>query len=69
MNETPREYLEKIRLDKAAFLLATTEKSNLEICYEVGFQSPSSFYKAFRNYKKCSPSEYRKKREALHDTN
>ncbi|WP_342415049.1 Ada metal-binding domain-containing protein [Paenibacillus sp. FSL R10-2782] len=59
-SETPRTYLEKIRVDKAAYLLKSTERANLEICYETGFQSPSNFYKAFRCLKQCSPSEYRK---------
>lgn len=58
--ETPRTYLEKIRVDKAAHLLKNTEQTNLEICYEVGFNSPSNFYKVFRRLKNCSPSEYRK---------
>ncbi|MDP4549643.1 Ada metal-binding domain-containing protein [Alkalihalobacillus macyae] len=57
--ETPRTYLEKIRIDKAAFLLCSTNRPNLEICYEVGFQSSSNFYKSFRRLKNCSPSEYR----------
>lgn len=59
-SETPRTYLEKIRIDKAVHLLKSTTLTNLEICYEVGFQSPSNFYKVFRNIKHCSPSEYRK---------
>ncbi len=59
-SETPRTYLEKIRVDKAAYLLKSTDCTNLEICYETGFQSPSNFYKAFRCLKQCSPSEYRK---------
>ncbi|WP_400195333.1 bifunctional transcriptional activator/DNA repair enzyme AdaA [Lysinibacillus telephonicus] len=59
-SETPRTYLEKIRIDKAAHLLKSTSLTNLEICYEVGFQSPSNFYKVFRSLKNCSPSEYRK---------
>ncbi|MCG7343213.1 helix-turn-helix domain-containing protein [Sporosarcina sp. ACRSL] len=63
--ETPRDYLEKIRIDKAAHLLKSSTLTNLEICYEVGFRSPSNFYKAFRNLKNCSPSEYRK--EFLHE--
>jgi len=58
-SETPRIYLEKIRVDKAAHLLTSTDRTNLEICYEVGFQSPSNFYKVFRSLKHCSPSEYR----------
>jgi AraC family transcriptional regulator, regulatory protein of adaptative response / methylphosphotriester-DNA alkyltransferase methyltransferase len=59
-SDTPRSYLEKIRIDKAAHLLTSSNLTNLEICYEVGFQSPSNFYKVFRNHKNCSPSEYRK---------
>lgn len=59
-SETPRTYLEKIRIDKAAHLLKCSSLTNLEICYEVGFQSPSNFYKVFRSIKNCSPSEYRK---------
>lgn len=62
-SETPRTYLEKIRIDKATHLLKNTVLTNLEICYEVGFQSPSNFYKVFRNQKNCSPSEYRKEIE------
>ncbi|CAG9621285.1 bifunctional transcriptional activator/DNA repair enzyme AdaA [Sutcliffiella rhizosphaerae] len=58
--ETPRMYLEKIRIDKAAYLLKSTKLTNLEICFEVGFQSSSNFYKIFKNIKSCSPSEYRK---------
>lgn len=57
--ETPRTYLEKIRIDKAAFLLRSTGLTNLDICYEVGFQSPSNFYRVFRQRKNCTPSEYR----------
>ncbi|WP_391208510.1 bifunctional transcriptional activator/DNA repair enzyme AdaA [Psychrobacillus sp. L4] len=57
--ETPRTYLEKIRIDKAVHLLKCTDLTNLEICYEIGFQSPSNFYKVFRRLRNCSPSEYR----------
>ncbi|PJN89445.1 bifunctional transcriptional activator/DNA repair enzyme AdaA [Bacillus sp. mrc49] len=61
--QTPRSYLEKIRVDKAAFLLASTSLTNLEISLEVGFQSPSNFYKVFRRLKNCSPGEYRNMQE------
>ncbi|MED4887590.1 bifunctional transcriptional activator/DNA repair enzyme AdaA [Lysinibacillus fusiformis] len=57
--ETPRSYLEKIRIDKAAHLLKHTDYTNLEICYEAGFQSSSNFYKVFRRLKNCSPTEFR----------
>jgi len=57
----PRSYLERIRIDKATYLLKNSRYSNLEICYEAGFQSSSNFYKVFRHVKHCSPSEYREK--------
>ena len=63
--DTPRAYLEKIRIDKAAHLLQNTDKSNLEICYEVGFQSTSNFYKVFRQIKSCSPTEYRNHQQLI----
>ncbi|WP_052131636.1 bifunctional transcriptional activator/DNA repair enzyme AdaA [Planococcus sp. CAU13] len=64
-SETPRVFLEKIRVDKAAHLLEHTEFTNLEICYEAGFQSTSHFYKAFRRAKNLSPNEFRKMTKGL----
>ncbi|WP_242985317.1 bifunctional transcriptional activator/DNA repair enzyme AdaA [Vallitalea okinawensis] len=61
-SETPRAYLEKIRIDKATHLLESSDLKNLEICYEVGFQSTSNFYKVFKRLKHCSPTEYRKQK-------
>lgn len=63
--ETPRVFLEKIRVDKAAHFLEHTDYTNLEICYEAGFQSTSHFYKAFRRLKNLLPSEYRKMTKGL----
>ncbi len=57
--ETPRSYLEKIRIDKAIHLLKSTDWTMLAICYDIGFQSPSNFYKVFRRMNNCSPTEYR----------
>ncbi|WP_422124471.1 bifunctional transcriptional activator/DNA repair enzyme AdaA [Planococcus sp. X10-3] len=65
--ETPRSFLEKVRVDRAAHGLKHTDNTNLEICYEVGFQSTSHFYKAFRRSKNLSPSEYRKMTKGLQD--
>lgn len=61
--ETPRSYLEKIRIDKAVYLLKNTSLTNLEVSYETGFQSSSNFYKVFRCLQNCSPSEYRKQKD------
>lgn len=63
--ETPHACLERIRIDKAAHLLTHTRLSNLDVCFEAGFQSPSNFYKIFRKRKAHSPSEFRKLSEAV----
>ncbi|MCH4825415.1 bifunctional transcriptional activator/DNA repair enzyme AdaA [Planococcus halocryophilus] len=63
--ETPHACLEKIRIDKALYLLTSTDLSNLEVALEVGFQSPSNFYKVFRKLTNHSPSEYRKQSELV----
>jgi AraC family transcriptional regulator of adaptative response / methylphosphotriester-DNA alkyltransferase methyltransferase len=60
-SETPRTYLEKVRIDKASHLLKATELPVIEICFESGFRSLSNFYKVFRHLKGCSPSDYRRK--------
>lgn len=58
-SQTPRSYLTKIRIRHAEDLLQNSTKTNLEICYEVGFQSPSNFYQSFQRLRHCSPSEFR----------
>lgn len=60
-SKTPRSYLENIRVDKAVQLLKNTDLTVMEICYEVGFQSYSSFYHAFQKQTQKSPQQYRKK--------
>lgn len=59
-SKTPRSYLENIRVSKAVHLLKNTDLSIMDICYEVGFQSYSSFYHAFQKQIKYTPQEYRK---------
>ncbi|MFD2656555.1 bifunctional transcriptional activator/DNA repair enzyme AdaA [Gracilibacillus thailandensis] len=56
---TPRIYLEKVRVKKAKELLLTTAFNNTEIGYQVGFQSMSSFYHAFKRNTGLSPSQFR----------
>ncbi|HEX7063903.1 MAG TPA: Ada metal-binding domain-containing protein [Bacillales bacterium] len=58
-SETPRSYLERIRINKAGHLLKATDWSITDICFEVGFQNASSFYRAFHRLKQCSPKQYR----------
>jgi len=52
-------YLNKIRLNYAAKLLIMSDMEIIEICYESGFSSVSTFYKNFKQYYKVSPKIYR----------
>jgi signal transduction histidine kinase/DNA-binding response OmpR family regulator/ligand-binding sensor domain-containing protein len=51
-------YIRKIRLDKAAELLKTTDLTISEIGYSVGLESPSYFTRAFKEQFGMSPSEF-----------
>lgn len=54
------EYLTLQRVKRAQMLLAESTQSITDISYQAGFKSISTFNRVFRQYKGCSPSEYRK---------
>ena len=54
------QYIKKLRIDPLK-LLANTDTEIIDICYEVGFSSPSTFSNEFKKVYKVSPTEYRKK--------
>lgn len=57
--ETPHQYITRKRLERAKELLALTEMSVIEVCFEVGFESPGSFSYLFHRAVGWSPSAYR----------
>lgn len=56
-----REYLNYIRIKKAEQLLVTTDLNITEIAMEIGFSSSSYFVQQFKEHKKVSPRQFRKK--------
>ncbi len=64
MELSPVEYLNKVRIRKAAGMLLEGDKSVLEIGLDCGFISVSYFGKAFRGEMGCTPKEYRKNKAA-----
>ena len=56
---TPNDYIKVIRLNKAAELLATGKYQVVEVCYKVGFNTPSYFSKCFKELFGRQPGEGR----------
>lgn len=58
---TPHQMLTEVRLNRAKWLLQTTNHSVTEICLMVGFESLGSFSWLFRKKVGCSPDTFRKR--------
>lgn len=57
--------LDEVRRDAALRLMADAAVSLTRIAYELGFQDPSSFTRAFRRWTGYSPSEFRRRQAQL----
>lgn len=56
----PRDYIQKLRIEKAKELLLTTNYSITEISNQVGYDHSSSFCRVFKSLENMSPTEYKK---------
>jgi len=63
--ETPHRYLQRRRVERAMFLLRTSDRSVTEICFEVGFASLGTFSRTFRDVVGSSPTAYREQTEPV----
>jgi AraC-like DNA-binding protein len=59
--ETPKEYLTRLRLERAQHLLAATTSSVTDICFDIGFTSLGTFCTLFRRRFGCSPTAFRRR--------
>src|SRR5437879_11365229 len=57
--ESPHAYLLTRRLERAAALLRTTDRSVADICFSVGLRSVGSFTTSFGRTYGCTPTAYR----------
>lgn len=57
---TPNDYIRIIRLNRSLELLSTGKYQVVEVCYMVGFNTPSYFSKCFNDYFGKLPNEYLK---------
>lgn len=56
---TPMKYLNEVRMEVAKKLLLETDKDIASICFEIGFDAISTFYRRFKEYTHLSPNHYR----------
>jgi transcriptional regulator GlxA family with amidase domain len=56
---TFREHLTRVRMEKAAELLAGRGLTVREVAHRVGYRQPAQFAKAFRRHLGVAPSDYR----------
>lgn len=63
--QTPIEYLNAYRINRASELLLYTDRKISDIALEVGFDHISYFVKVFRKTVSCTPSEFRKQKRNI----
>lgn len=64
LGTTPNDYIRTKRLQIAARMLTENRGRINEVCYSVGFNTPSYFAKCFRKYYGVLPAEYLKESQA-----
>jgi len=57
--ETPNRYLQRRRVERAMYLLRSTERAVTDICLDVGFSSLGTFSRVFSSIVGEPPSLYR----------
>jgi len=65
MGETPKQYVDRLRLEKAAYKLQITDEPIFDVCLSVGFKNHETFTRAFRRYFGTSPRDCRKNAKVL----
>ena len=57
--ETPKSYVDRLRLERAALQLRIRQATVLEIALECGYRNHETFSRAFRAHFGMSPRDYR----------
>ncbi|MGP9800641.1 GlxA family transcriptional regulator [Rheinheimera sp. NSM] len=61
LDDTPLNYLQRLRVEQAKRLLETTNAPIEQIVLQVGYEDVSSFRKLFLQYTELTPGQYRQK--------
>lgn len=62
VGETPLELARRLRLERAAWQLATTDRAVTTIAFDAGFETHEAFTRAFRSCYDDSPTRFRERR-------
>jgi AraC-like DNA-binding protein len=57
--ETPHRYLQRRRVERAMFLLRSTDRRITDVCFDIGFNSLGTFSRTFQDVVGESPSAFR----------
>ena len=60
VGETPKQHVDRLRLERAAYKLAITDETVLEIALAVGFKNHETFSRAFKRAFDYTPRNYRR---------
>ncbi|MEX0289075.1 MAG: GlxA family transcriptional regulator [Flavobacteriaceae bacterium] len=60
-DNTPLEYIQRVRVEAAKKKLESTTKTILEVMYGIGYNDEKAFRKTFRKYSGLSPKAYQRK--------
>ncbi|MEE3356395.1 MAG: AraC family transcriptional regulator [Candidatus Weimeria sp.] len=60
MNMKPVEYINMVRIDKACEMIAREDVSMEDVCYRVGYQTPSTFNRNFKSLTGMTPLQWKK---------
>ena len=59
MGETPLQYVQRKRMERAGFLLLQGRRRIIDIALEVGYETASAFSRRFRSFSGISPRRFR----------
>lgn len=58
IHRTPMDYLNYYRIERACYILSTTELPITDVAYQCGFNDSSYFVKTFKKYMDVTPKQY-----------
>src|SRR5690606_1027143 len=59
--DTPSTFILKIKMDKAKYMLLSTNLTSAEISHRLGYYNPNHFSRQFKEFYGSSPTEFKKK--------